>query len=98
MPCARGFGFSNIWRPPPTSRYVRTPGASVNRPKTLLRVVAERSMTSFVSTVLGVLAATSTTGASLDTVTVSPAAPTLSCTSTLAVNPTVSRISCRRTD
>ena len=93
-PNTLGCGVSTIWLPPISSK-VRTPGAMVNRP-CLLRAVAATSSTSFVSSVLPEVDATSTTGDAPDTVTVSATVASPSCTSILAVKPTVSRTSCRR--
>jgi hypothetical protein len=83
---------------PPTSRFVRVPGACVSSACTPLRLVGISSRVSRVNAVFGVVETTSMTGEVPETVIVSLSAPTFSATSSLAVKPAVRRMSSRRTD
>ncbi len=92
-PKARNSGFAVGW---PMSRLVRTPGACTIIDCRPARPVGISSSVSLVSCVRVDVAATSTIGASPDTVTVSASVPTFSAMSIRAVNPAVSLMSWRR--
>src|SRR5258706_14868854 len=75
---------------PPTSRFVRVPGACASSACTPLRLVGMSSSVSRVSAVRGVEDVTSTMGDALDTVMVSLNEPSFRDVSILAGNPAAS--------
>ena len=81
----------------PTSRFVRTPGTWFMKAWNPSRDVGSTSNCSRVSSVAVEVDVVSTSGEAPETVIVSDTAPTFISASTRAVNPTVNRISSRRT-